>query len=46
MKSYHSQKQKNGVILWMMSQGDNKNKTNDPILNLTPENITQQSGTE
>ena len=24
----------------------NKNKTNDPILNLTPENITQHSGIE
>ena len=25
---------------------NNNNKTNDPILNLTPENITQHSGTE
>ena len=31
-------------LFWLEDPGDNK--TNDPIFNLTPENITQHSGIE
>ena len=37
---------KTKCITFQKNNKVNKNKTNDPILNLTPENITQHSGIE